>query len=53
MKRTGHTTMGVTHDGTPNGKLLGMVTSRDYREKRPKDRKVKKFADAFLQINGW
>ena len=31
IEATGHTTMGVTHDGTPNGKLLGMLTSRDYR----------------------
>ena len=31
IEETGHTTMGVTDDGTPNGKLLGMLTSRDYR----------------------
>ncbi|HVP18613.1 MAG TPA: IMP dehydrogenase [Spirochaetia bacterium] len=30
-ERTGHTTMAVTADGSPNGKLLGMLTSRDYR----------------------
>ena len=29
--RTGHTTMAVTADGSPTGKLLGMLTSRDYR----------------------
>ncbi len=29
--RTGHTTMAVTEDGSPTGKLLGMLTSRDYR----------------------
>ncbi len=29
--RTGHTTMAVTDDGTPTGRLLGMLTSRDYR----------------------
>ncbi len=29
--KTGHTTMAVTADGSPNGKLLGMLTSRDYR----------------------
>ena len=29
--RTGHTTMAVTADGTPGGKLVGMLTSRDYR----------------------
>ena len=33
-ERFGHSTMAVTHDGTPNGILLGMVTSRDYRVSR-------------------
>lgn len=32
--RMGHSTAAVTHDGTPNGKLLGLVTSRDYRVSR-------------------
>ncbi len=31
-KATGHSTVGITHDGTANGKLLGIVTSRDFRE---------------------
>ncbi len=31
---TGHSTVAVTDDGTPNGKLLGIVTSRDYRVSR-------------------
>ena len=30
---TGHTTIAVTDDGTANGTLLGMITSRDYRLK--------------------
>ena len=30
---TGHTTVAITDDGTANGTLLGMVTSRDYRLK--------------------
>ena len=34
LKHTGHSTMAVTEDGTPNGKLLGIVTSRDYRISR-------------------
>ena len=29
--KTGHTTMAVTEDGTAHGKLLGILTSRDYR----------------------
>jgi IMP dehydrogenase len=28
---TGHSTTGITQDGSSNGKLLGIVTSRDYR----------------------
>ena len=40
----GHSTMAVTNDGTPNGKLLGVVTSRDYRISRmPLDLKVTEF----------
>ena len=31
---TGHSTMAVTDDGTANGHLLGMVTSKDYRVSR-------------------
>ena len=30
----GHSTVAVTDDGTATGKLLGMVTSRDYRVSR-------------------
>ncbi len=30
----GHSTMAVTADGTPGGKLLGIVTGRDYRVSR-------------------
>ena len=33
-ERTGHSTAAVTSDGTPNGKLLGIVTGRDYRVSR-------------------
>ena len=33
-EKTGHSTMPVTEDGTPHGKLLGIVTSRDYRPSR-------------------
>ncbi len=42
--RTGHSTMAVTSDGTPRGKLLGIVTGRDYRVSRMSpDEKVKDF----------
>lgn len=43
LNRTGHSTMAVTADGTPNGKLLGIVTARDYRTSR--DELTKKVAD--------
>lgn len=33
-EKNGHSTMPVTDDGTCNGKLLGLVTSRDYRISR-------------------
>ena len=42
--RLGHSTMAVTDDGTATGKLLGVVTSRDYRISRmPLDMKVTEF----------
>lgn len=31
---TGHSTVMVTEDGTPNGKFLGLVTDKDYRLSR-------------------
>ena len=34
FEETGHHTMPVTEDGTSHGKLLGLVTSRDYRLSR-------------------
>ena len=34
VRRKGHNTIAVTHDGTSFGKLLGIVTSRDYRVSR-------------------
>jgi len=43
-EKTNHSTMAVTSDGSANGKLLGIVTSRDYRVSRmPLDTKVKEF----------
>ena len=34
MRRTGHSTAAVTHDGTATGRLLGLVTSRDFHPQR-------------------
>ena len=43
-KETSFSTVGVTDDGTPNGKLFGLITSRDYRaSKDSPDKKVKDF----------
>ena len=33
-ERLGHSTIAITEDGTSNGKLIGIVTSRDYRVSR-------------------
>ena len=42
--RTGHSTTAVTEDGTSEGKVVGLVTSRDYRVSRMSlDTKVKEF----------
>ena len=43
-EETGHSTMAVTDDGTGTGKLLGIVTGRDYRVSRmDPDTKVSEF----------
>lgn len=46
--RTGHGTMAVTEDGTLNGKIVGLVTSRDYRISRMSvDTPIKEFMTPF------
>ena len=43
-ERTGHSTIAVTDDGGPGGRLLGIVTNKDYRVSRmTPDTKVKEF----------
>ena len=43
-EKTNHSTVAITIDGTPNGKLVGIVTSRDYRVSRMDlETKVKEF----------
>jgi IMP dehydrogenase len=50
-ERTGHSTIAITEDGTPTGKLMGIVTSRDYRKGRvPLDTKVQDFMTAFSDL---
>ena len=48
---TGHSTIGVTSDGTPNGKLEGLLTSRDYRaDKEDLTAPVKNFMTPFEKL---
>ncbi|MGI6204999.1 MAG: IMP dehydrogenase [Anaerovoracaceae bacterium] len=50
-ERTGHSTTAVTADGTPEGEMLGMVTSRDYRISRMSlDTKVSEFMTPFDKL---
>jgi IMP dehydrogenase len=50
-ERSGHGTIGITSDGTSDGKLLGIVTGRDYRVTRDSlDRKVKEFMTPFEKL---
>lgn len=47
-QKTGHSTVAVTDDGTATGKLLGLVTSRDYRLSRTSlDTKVEEIMTPF------
>lgn len=49
--RTNHSTLAVTDDGTSEGKLLGLVTSRDYRVSRMNlDAKVSSFMTPFDKL---
>ena len=50
-EKTGHSTMAVTEDGTQNGKLVGIVTGRDYRISRMSlDTKVSEFMTPFDKL---
>ncbi len=50
-EKTGHSTMAVTIDGTANGKLVGIVTGRDYRVSRmDMDTKVSEFMTPFDKL---
>lgn len=50
-EKTGHSTMAVTSDGTAEGKLLGIVTGRDYRVSRmTQDTQVKEFMTPFEKL---
>ena len=50
-ERTGHSTTAVTEDGTAQGRIVGMVTSRDYRISRMSlDEKVETFMTPFEKL---
>ncbi|MBO4380735.1 MAG: IMP dehydrogenase [Clostridia bacterium] len=51
VQTKGHNVIAVTSDGTSNGKLMGLVTSRDYRVSRmAPDIKVKDFMTPFEKL---
>jgi IMP dehydrogenase len=50
-KRTGHTTIAITENGKYNGKLMGILTSRDFRiDKCNLNTKIKEFMTPFEQL---
>jgi len=50
-EKNGHSTVAVTADGSPRGKLLGIVTSRDYRISRDSlDKLVSEFMTPFSSV---
>ena len=50
-EKNGHGTIAITDDGTSEGKILGLVTSRDYRVSRmPLDQKIETFMTPFKDL---
>ncbi|MFS0727990.1 IMP dehydrogenase [Paenibacillus sp. 1P07SE] len=50
-EETGHSTVAITADGSPKGKLLGIVTSRDYRLSRDAlDKRVESFMTPLASV---
>lgn len=50
-ENSGHSTVAVTEDGTAEGKIVGIVTSRDYRVSRtPLETKVSEFMTPFKDM---
>lgn len=49
--RLGHSTIAITKDGTSEGKMVGLVTSRDYRVSRMSpDTKISEFMTPFEKL---
>nr|WP_233167372.1 IMP dehydrogenase [Paenibacillus roseus] len=50
-EQNNHSTVAITDDGTPRGRLLGIVTSRDYRISRDSlDKQVQEFMTPFSSL---
>lgn len=50
-ERSGHSTIAITDDGTAEGKIQGLVTSRDYRVSRlSADTKISEFMTPFSSL---
>ncbi len=50
-KKSGHSTIAITEDGTAEGKIVGLVTSRDYRVSRmDPDTKISEFMTPFEKL---
>lgn len=51
-EQTGHSTIAITEDGTPTGKFVGIITSRDYRlSKTPLSTPVSEIMTPFRSIH--
>jgi IMP dehydrogenase len=51
-ERTGHSTIAVTEDGTPTGRFIGIITSRDYRlGKTPLNTPVRQLMTPFSAVH--
>jgi IMP dehydrogenase len=51
-ERSGHSTIAITQDGSPTGRLLGIITSRDYRlGKTPETTSVRELMTPFKSIH--
>ncbi len=50
-ERTGHSTIAVTEDGTPEGKLVGILTSRDFRiDRTSPNAKISEYMTKFSDL---
>ncbi len=50
-ERTQHSTIPITHDGSPTGTLIGLVTSRDYRPGQEPSTSVREVMTPLAQLH--